>query len=216
MRRNLVPSLPCALLLGALLAAQAAGQTCLSDFKAGEFSKSYCLSTIKAKCFNQCAIDCRNDGYCLFGCSVGQDFDSNRCETNCAEYGAACLTSCLKTIECISGDCGDVTLGVTIVHGAIVYNRLTQRWQQTVLITNNTCVPITKPVYYLASLSPGWTLTNGIVNTAYAAPLKEIPTTIDPLGMVSLTLEFTRTGTTAFSYTPRVSGGTVASTTTGN
>lgn len=66
----------------------------------------FCQSTVKAKAFNTCAINCGNDGQCIFGCMVGQDFNRDRCYTNCNGFAPVCLDACLQTVDAIAEGCG--------------------------------------------------------------------------------------------------------------
>jgi hypothetical protein len=42
-----------------------------------------------------------DDGQCIFGCEVGQDFTTERCYSDCSGFSPLCLTTCLRAILCI-------------------------------------------------------------------------------------------------------------------
>ncbi len=172
-----------------------------------------CQSTIKARCFNECVINCRDDGECIFGCMVGQDFNADRCYPNCNGFSPLCLQSCLQTIDCISRGCS-VNNRIKINAGTIALNRTTGRWQQTLKLTNISCDRLESLVFNLQSVASGWRLTNGD-NQAGNAPFKNFGA-LDSTATTTLVLQFERTGTTPLSYSPVIGGsvvpaGTVAS-----
>ena len=51
--------------------------------------------------FNTCSNNCRFIGDCIYGCTVGQSNDENRCYANCNGLAPTCLDSCLQTIQAI-------------------------------------------------------------------------------------------------------------------
>ena len=106
---------------------------------------------------------------------------------------------------------GNVTPLTTITRGIILFNRQTQVWSQTVTVTNNTGLAFSNVGYVLDSLNAGWTLTNGNGSTTAAmppagSPYKDIGG-IGPGATASFALTFSRVGTPAFAYTPRVLDG---------
>ncbi|MFO1414501.1 MAG: hypothetical protein U1F10_11485 [Burkholderiales bacterium] len=66
-------------------------------------------SACRASTFNSCALACGNDGQCIFGCMVGQDFNLPRCYTDCNGFAPACLDSCLWTVNHITAYCTGVS-----------------------------------------------------------------------------------------------------------
>lgn len=67
------------------------------------------LPSVKAQCFNACAVSCRNDGQCIFGCMVGQDYSAERCVADCDGFAPVCLQSCQQTLDCIAINSGACT-----------------------------------------------------------------------------------------------------------
>ena len=89
-------------------------------------------------------------------------------------------------------------------------NRVTGKWTQTVTITNNGAAA-TNPAYVLDSLAAGWTLTTGDGATSATTPAGSGFKVLGPIGAGATSnfqLQFTRVGTPAFTYTPRVLDGT--------
>jgi hypothetical protein len=88
----------------------------------------------------------------------------------------------------------------------VVYNRVTKVWQQTVVITNTSCDPLSGLGLFLDSLSSGWGLTNSDGVTWNGIAYKKV-SPLDSLGTTIITLQFSRTGTTALTYTSRAVSG---------
>ena len=164
-----------------------------------------CLPSVKAKCINDCAIRCGDDGQCIFGCLVGQDYSIDRCSADCNGFSARCLSSCLATIDCINLSCADVTGELKINRGTVVYNRATLRWEQTILLANLSCINLTNLVFRLEALGPDWTVANADGLTASGTSYK-ILAKLDSLATASVRLQFNHTGTQALTYTTRVTG----------
>ena len=143
---------------------------------------------------------------CIFGCEIGQINNVDQCHVECGADNQ-CLNSCLLTVECIAGGCNDVTGQLAINRGVIVYNRAAQVWQQTVVIMNLGCDRMTNLGYFLDSLSAGWGLTNGDGATAATGIVFKKVGSLDPMSATTITLQFSRTGISAFAYTPRVVNG---------
>jgi hypothetical protein len=103
-----------------------------------------------------------------------------------------------------------VTSQFTISNFVPTYNRTTAKWTQTVTMTNNGTA-LSNAAYVLDNLNSGWTLANGdgttSATTPAGSPYKEIGT-IGAGQSVTFSLQFTRVGTPAFGYTPRVLEGT--------
>jgi len=64
------------------------------------------LPSVKAVCINECTLQCGDDGVCIFGCLVGQDYSVDRCQSDCNGFSSRCVDSCLQTIDCISRTSG--------------------------------------------------------------------------------------------------------------
>lgn len=164
-----------------------------------------CQSTVKAKCFNQCAINCRNDGQCIFGCMVGQDYSPDRCYTNCNGFASTCLASCLQTVDCIDGGCNDVTQALSFKSGTVVFNRATSVWQRAVVVTNTSCSNLGNVKILLDSIAAGWTLKNADGATNLGVGYKTIQY-LKSLDSATLVFEFARAGTAPLAYTLRATG----------
>lgn len=161
----------------------------------------------KNNAVNQCASQCGVVGECIFGCQIGGVNNADVCNESCTGLGAACLNSCFKVVNQIA-TCAYVTGDITVNWGALVYNRATQVWEQTVRITNtNTTATMYNVAYVLDSLVSGWTLTNGNGVTSQLAPsgspFKNCGS-LAPGATTIVTLTFSRTGTPSFGYLPRV------------
>jgi len=181
-------------------------------------------STCQHDAVIQCNAQCSDIGECIFGCEIGGIGNSDVCAESCSTLGDTCLNSCLKVINQIA-NCPYVTGDITVSCGTLVYNRAAQVWQQTVRITNTSTTTTMNYVgYVLDSLVAGWTLTNGDGVTSALAPVgspyknlappASSAPPLSPAGLNSgslapgavatLTMTFTRTGTTSFGYIPRV------------
>jgi len=170
-----------------------------------------CLPSVKSKCVGDCSVACGIVGSCIFGCELGQVNSVDQCYIECGPDNV-CLNACLQTVSCITDGCGgDVTANMAIKQGALVYNRSLGIWQQTVLMTNKTGKTVTNPVFILTSLVPGWTLINGDGMTQYDAPGSPYKKfgTVPADATATITLQFSRSGAPAFSYTPEVEYGQV-------
>jgi hypothetical protein len=108
-------------------------------------------------------------------------------------------------VECIGIGCGDVTAQLNINRGTVIYNRASQVWQQTVVVTNAGCTSLTNLVYRVESLAPGWTLTNASGVSLSGVPYMTL-TPLASLAKTTITLQFSHTGTTALSYITQVDG----------
>ena len=171
---------------------------------------------------NQCNATCSDIGECIFGCEVGA-LNSRSCSDRCSTLGSLCLDSCLRVVNQIA-NCAYVSGEITVNCGTLVLNRATQTWQQTVRITNTSAGDTMNFVgFVLDSLVAGWTLTNGNGTTSelvpagspyinLGPPISNPPSTLPggtaaslaPGASTTITLTFTRTGTPAFGYIPRV------------
>jgi hypothetical protein len=104
----------------------------------------------------------------------------------------------------------NVTGQFTISNFAPGFNRGTNKWTQTVTLTNNGAA-IANGALVLDNLAAGWTLTNGdgttIATTPSGSPYK-IFGALGSGGTVTFQLTFNRLGTTAFGYTARILDGT--------
>ena len=70
-----------------------------------------CTAAIKSKAVTDCAVKCGNDGQCIFGCEVGQDFTVDRCYSDCNGFSSTCLNSCLAVINTINAACETMSIG---------------------------------------------------------------------------------------------------------
>jgi hypothetical protein len=102
----------------------------------------------------------------------------------------------------------DMTPPFTITRSAVVFNRATGRFSQTVTLVNYDAA-LDSAALVLDDLPAGVALhtPSGFTNLAAPAgsPYRELGA-IDHGATVSVTLEFTRTGTQPITYTPRVLG----------
>jgi hypothetical protein len=101
-----------------------------------------------------------------------------------------------------------VTPQMTIVPSAVLYNRQTGIYTQTVKLTNNGPA-LSSAAYVLDSLQPGVTLLNAAGITSAAIPAGSPYLEIGPIGAGAtgtVTVQLTRTGTPATTYTARVLG----------
>jgi uncharacterized repeat protein (TIGR01451 family) len=129
----------------------------------------------------------------------------------CAESNTNNNTSNTDTVTINTGAAANVTSQVTISNFLVAFNRTTGVWSQRVDVKNNGPGALSNAAYVLDSLNAGWTLTNGdgttVATTPAGSPYKVLGA-IAPNATVTVTLQFTRTGTPAFNYTPRVLEGT--------
>jgi hypothetical protein len=102
----------------------------------------------------------------------------------------------------------NVTSQLSITGGVLAFSRATNRYTQTVTVTNNGSA-LTSAAYVLDNLAAGYTLIQPSGSTAFTSPVGSPYREIGALGTggsVTFTVEFTRVGTPAFSYTPRILG----------
>lgn len=111
----------------------------------------------------------------------------------------------MQTVECINIGCADVTHAFKINRGTVVYNRPLGLWQQNVVLTNTSCRNLGVLVYRLESLAAGWALTNADGVTGLGVGYKTLPF-LSSLASTTLTLQFSRAGTTPLTYVPRATG----------
>jgi hypothetical protein len=102
----------------------------------------------------------------------------------------------------------NVTTQISVNATVVTFNRLTNLYSQTVKLTNNGSA-LTAAAYVADSLPAGVAMyqPSGYTSAALPAgsPYKEAGP-IAPGATVTLTVQFTRTGTPAITYTPRVMG----------
>ena len=104
----------------------------------------------------------------------------------------------------------NVTGQFTISNFVPTLNRITGQYRQTVSITNNGAA-LDNVAYVLDSLNAGWTLANGDGTTVSTTPTGSPYKIVGAVGAgatATFQLTFTRVGTPAFGYTPRVLDGT--------
>jgi uncharacterized repeat protein (TIGR01451 family) len=97
---------------------------------------------------------------------------------------------------------------VSVVKSAVTLNRITGIYSQTVKLTNNgTALPAA--AYVFDSLPTGVTVSSATGFTSAALPAGSPYAEAGPIGAnatVTLTIQFTRAGTQAVTYTARVLG----------
>ncbi len=164
-----------------------------------------CSNGVKNTCVSSCTAGCADIGQCIFGCEIGGIDSVDTCTSSCTGLGAACLNSCLQTVECINIGCNDVTPAFKINRGTVVYNRSLGLWQQNVVLTNTSCRNLGNLVYRLDSLATGWTLTNADGVTSLGVAYKTLPF-LSSLASATLTLQLSRAGTAPLTYVPRATG----------
>jgi hypothetical protein len=101
-----------------------------------------------------------------------------------------------------------VTAEVSVVKSAVTLNRITGSYNQTVKLTNNGAA-LPAAAYVLDSLPSGVTVSSATGFTSAALPAGSPYVEAGPIGAngtVTLTMQFTRTGTQAVTYTARVMG----------
>ena len=102
----------------------------------------------------------------------------------------------------------DVTGQVTITRGAAIFSRVTGRYTQSITLSNSgAALPAT--AFVLDNLATGYALYQPSGFTSAAAPASSPFQEIGVVGAganVTFTLELTRTGTPALTYTPRILG----------
>ena len=102
----------------------------------------------------------------------------------------------------------DLTSQVTITRGAAIFSRVTGRYTQSITLSNSgAALPAT--AFVLDNLATGYALYQSSGFTSAAAPASSPFQEIGVVGAganVTFTLELTRTGTPALTYTPRILG----------
>lgn len=165
-----------------------------------------CTDNVVIACFDGCN-DPNNFQECIIGCATGANANPQNCYDWCYE-DPLCLSKCLGSVAGVQACIG--AQKVDVARGAVVLNRATGVWQQTVRLKNNTLLePLQSVVLVLDGLAPGWTLTNPDGTSTPALPpagraYKEVAAMLEPGQTVSLVLRFTRSGSTPFGYTPMV------------
>jgi uncharacterized repeat protein (TIGR01451 family) len=102
----------------------------------------------------------------------------------------------------------EITSQLSITRSTPSFNRLTGRFTQSVTITNNGSA-IASAAFVLDSLASGFTMISPSGVTANTSPAGSPFRELGPLAAastVTITVEFTRVGTPALTYTPRVLG----------
>jgi uncharacterized repeat protein (TIGR02543 family) len=99
---------------------------------------------------------------------------------------------------------------LTFTGTALVLNRTTGRYQQSVTVANNSAIPVTNAAFVTDNLPAGVALYGATGTTsAAAAPAGSPYVDIGPIagnGIVTFTLQFTRTATQTITYNGRVLG----------
>ena len=102
----------------------------------------------------------------------------------------------------------DVTGQVTITRGAAIFSRVTGRYTQSITLSNSGAA-LPAAAFVLDNLATGYALYQPSGFTSAAAPASSPFHEIGVVGTganVTFTLELTRTGTPALTYTPRILG----------
>jgi hypothetical protein len=167
-----------------------------------------CPISTKNACVNACNSTCSDIGECIFGCEIGGINTTDTCSHSCNGLGSLCIDRCLATVQCISTGCAaNVTSDVALNLGTPVLNRATGVWQQTIKITNTSGETLTSLSFVLDTLAAGWTVTNGDGTTNTLVPAGSPYKNFGDLAAdatATVTVQFTRAGTPAFTYSPRV------------
>jgi hypothetical protein len=103
----------------------------------------------------------------------------------------------------------NVTSQLTVSGTVFAFNRATNRFSQTVTVTN-TGSALALAAYVLDNLAAGYTMFQPGGSTAFTSPVGSPYREIGALGAganVPFAVEFTRVGTPVWSYTPRILGG---------
>ncbi|MBN8730412.1 MAG: DUF11 domain-containing protein, partial [Acidobacteria bacterium] len=103
---------------------------------------------------------------------------------------------------------GQTTVNVSLTLGAITFNRVTNRFQQTVTVRNNGG-NLTSAAFVLDALSAGANLVAPDGLTAATTPAGSPYRELGPIpagGAAAVTLQFTRAGNVPITYNPRVLG----------
>jgi hypothetical protein len=179
-----------------------ANQNVVAEFVSQGASASVCKDTT----INACYATCSNPdtfAECVLGCGVANSNDPKACSSSCST-DKSCLNSCYNAVNMIK-NCAYASGEITASCGALVLNRSTQIWQQTVHVTNTSSTEALGGLaFVLDSLASGWTLTNadGLTETS-GSPYRNFGS-LAPGASANVTLTFSRTGTPAFSYVTRV------------
>ena len=116
--------------------------------------------------------------------------------------------SVTANFSAVQGVAPDVTAQLTVTRGAVVVNRATGRYLQSVTIGNNGAA-LASAAYVLDNLAAGYTLFAPSGQTLSALPAGNSYKEIGALGVgatVTFSIELTRVGTPVLTYTPRVLG----------
>jgi hypothetical protein len=165
-----------------------------------------CVNNAMIACFDGCNNPL-NFQECIIGCAAGGNVSPQNCRDQCFN-DATCESTCMANVNAIRA-CVGATQKVDVVRGAVALNRATGTWQQTLKLTNNTALEtLQNLVLVLDELAAGWTLANADgasqVLQPSGRPFKNVADRLAPGASVTLVLQFARTGTPAFSYTPLV------------
>jgi len=103
---------------------------------------------------------------------------------------------------------GNVTGQLTVTRGAVVFSRATSLYAQSVTVSNSGAA-LASAAFVLDNLAAGYTLYQPSGVTAATTPVGSPYQEIGPINAgatVTFTIQFTRTGTPALTYTPRILG----------
>jgi len=188
---NVTSALVIGLLFGASVTSLAQSQTCVDN--------------AVIACFDGCNGS-MNFSECIIGCATGANASLANCRDQCFD-DLTCLSKCEQSVRAIA-NCAFVSGDLKAQCGAIVLNRATGFWQQTVRVTNaSTADSMNSVAFVLDSLASGWSLLNGDGVTVdlppTGSPFKNLGT-LAPGASTTVTLQFKRTGTATFGYITRV------------
>ena len=102
----------------------------------------------------------------------------------------------------------DVTGQVTVTRGALIFNRTTNRYTQSITLSNSGGA-LSATAYVLDNLANGYAVYQPTGLTAASIPLGSPFREVGPIGTgasITFAIEMTRAGTPTLTYTPRILG----------
>lgn len=165
-----------------------------------------CIDRAVSACFDVCT-DPDTLQACIQGCATGANMNLPNCDDQC-DGDPTCLARC-RSLVATAQACVGATQKVEVVRGAVVLNRATGVWQQTLKFTNSTALETLRNlVLVVDELPAGWTVSNAEGSTQgllpSGRPFRNLADSLAPGASVTLVLHFARTGTPSFRYTPLV------------
>ncbi|HEY3835752.1 MAG TPA: hypothetical protein VGL72_04245, partial [Bryobacteraceae bacterium] len=151
-----IPS-PCGIAATCTVSLASGNQNVIALFVHEISDVSACKDTAINACFGICS-DPLNFSECVLGCGVANASNLQQCSTSCFT-DPNCLGSCRTTVS-ITSTCAYTGGKIVTSPGALVLNRATQAWIQTVRVMNvSKTETMQSPSFVLDSLAAGWTLT---------------------------------------------------------